>query len=111
MRLENPFANKNQAMHIYPFNLQFQPYARSVVALVTIILSLTTPERVSAKDIPAFPGAEGFGRLADQDHDGMPDVWEKAHKLNPTDPADRNGDRDGDGYTNLEEYLNNLCPR
>jgi len=46
---------------------------------------------------------------ADQDRDGMPDVWEKAHGLNPTDPADRNADRDGGGYTNLEEYLNSLC--
>ena len=27
----------------------------------------------------------------------------------PDDPGDRNGDRDGDGYTNLEEYLNSLC--
>ena len=26
----------------------------------------------------------------------------------PRDAADRNGDADGDGYTNLEEYLNGL---
>src|SRR6185436_11318474 len=45
----------------------------------------------------------------DTDQDGMPDAWEKAHGLNPTDPADPNGDRDHDGYTNLEEYLNRLC--
>ena len=45
----------------------------------------------------------------DRDRDGMPDAWEKANGLNPKAPADRNGDRDGDGYTNLEEYLNSLC--
>jgi hypothetical protein len=39
----------------------------------------------------------------------MPDWWEVAHKLNPNDAADRNPDRDGDGYTNLEEYLNWLA--
>ena len=39
----------------------------------------------------------------------MPDEWETAHKLNPNDAADRNGDADADGYTNLEEYLNSLC--
>jgi len=44
----------------------------------------------------------------DTDDDGMPDVWETGHGLNPGDPADRNGDYDNDDYTNLEEYLNEL---
>lgn len=46
----------------------------------------------------------------DRDRDGMPDVWEKSHHLNPKDPADRNEDADGNGYTNLEDYLNSLVP-
>ena len=32
------------------------------------------------------------------------------HGLDPRDPADRNGDTDGDGYTNLDEYMNSLVP-
>lgn len=44
----------------------------------------------------------------DADKDGMPDAWETANGLNPTDPADRNGDYNGNGYTNLEKYLNSL---
>jgi hypothetical protein len=44
----------------------------------------------------------------DSDHDGIPDAWEKSHGLNPNDPSDRNGDYSGDGYTNLEKYLNSL---
>jgi hypothetical protein len=44
----------------------------------------------------------------DSDADGMPDAWEGSHKLNPNDPADAGQDRDGDGYTNIEEYLNGL---
>ena len=44
----------------------------------------------------------------DTDNDGMPNDWETAHGLNPT-LADNNGDFDGDGYTNLEEYLNELA--
>jgi len=44
----------------------------------------------------------------DSDRDGMPDDWEKEHGLNPKDPADRNADFNGDGYTNLEKYLNSL---
>jgi hypothetical protein len=46
----------------------------------------------------------------DRDHDGMADAWERANGLNPRDPGDRNDDRDGGGYTSLEEYLNSLCP-
>jgi hypothetical protein len=38
----------------------------------------------------------------------MPDAWEIANGLDPRDAADRNGDADGDGYTNLEEHLNGL---
>ncbi len=44
----------------------------------------------------------------DTDHDGMPDEWEKAHGLNPGDAADGNQDLTGNGYTNLEKYLNSL---
>jgi hypothetical protein len=44
----------------------------------------------------------------DTDLDGMPDAWEKAQSLNPDDPKDGPLDPDGDGYTNLEDYLNGL---
>jgi hypothetical protein len=40
----------------------------------------------------------------DTDGDGIPDVWEIAHGLNPNDPSDAALDPDGDGYTNLQEY-------
>ena len=46
----------------------------------------------------------------DSDKDGMPDDWEKQHGFDPDDPTDGNGDSDADGYTNLEEYLNNTKP-
>ncbi|WP_210116375.1 pectate lyase family protein [Hymenobacter fodinae] len=55
------------------------------------------------------PG-EVQGGLAplDTDQDGMPDAWEQRYGLNPRDATDRNHDADYDGYTNLEEYLQQL---
>jgi hypothetical protein len=40
--------------------------------------------------------------------DGMPSWWEIAHGLNPS-ARDDAGDFDGDGYTNLEEYINEVA--
>jgi hypothetical protein len=42
----------------------------------------------------------------DTDKDGMPDVWEKSTFGDLTKTA--MGDNDGDGYTNLEEFLNQV---
>jgi hypothetical protein len=42
----------------------------------------------------------------DSDLDGMPDSWETARGLNPSNASDASGDRNGDGYTNIEEYIN-----
>ena len=46
----------------------------------------------------------------DTDHDGMPDAWELAHGLNPSDPADAAHDDDGDGFSNLQEFLAGTDP-
>ena len=45
----------------------------------------------------------------DADADGMADQWETFVGLDPTNPADGNDDLDGDGWTNLEEYLHELA--
>ncbi|BET67478.1 pectate lyase [Opitutales bacterium ASA1] len=50
---------------------------------------------------------EGGVAPLDTDGDGMPDAWERAHGLDPH-VQDHNEDPDGDGYTNLEDYLNSL---
>lgn len=46
----------------------------------------------------------------DADNDGLPNEWETQHGFNPADPAGGNLDATGDGYTNLEEYLNSIGP-
>lgn len=38
----------------------------------------------------------------------MPDEWERKHEFDPNDGSDGSKDNDGDGYTNLEEYLNEI---
>jgi len=60
-------------------------------------------------DVGGFPALTRGTAPADTDRDGMPDAWESAKGLNAAEPEDRNGDRNGDGYTNLEEYLNELA--
>lgn len=47
----------------------------------------------------------------DRDRDGIADAWETTHHLDPRNPDDKDGDADQDGYTNLEQYLNSLCPQ
>ena len=62
-------------------------------------------------DVGGFPVIAEVHRPADfdTDGDGMPNAWEIAKGLNLNNAADGAIDRDGDGYTNLEEYLNFLA--
>ena len=57
-------------------------------------------------EVGGWPELKSAAPPADFDQDGMPDEWEKRNGLDASNPADRNADADGDGYTNLEEYLN-----
>lgn len=47
----------------------------------------------------------------DSDGDGMPNSWESKKGLNPNESIDGTRDPDGDGYTNLEDYLRWLADR
>jgi hypothetical protein len=59
--------------------------------------------------VGGFPQYKGEP-VQDSDKDGLPDTWEKKFGLNPNDASDAAGDRNGDGYTNIEEYLNGTDP-
>lgn len=61
------------------------------------------------RQVGGFPEYKGKP-YTDTDSDGMPDKWEKKYGLNPNDASDANGDISGDGYTNIEKYINGIDP-
>jgi pectate lyase len=62
----------------------------------------------SQEEVGGWPSLKSTPSQRDSDGDGMPDAWELKRQLDPNYGSDRNDDRDEDGYTNLEEYLNDL---
>lgn len=65
---------------------------------------ITSPEQVGG--YPVYHGKP----YKDSDYDGMPDEWEIKYNLNPNDPKDAILDCNGDGYTNIEKYINGIDP-
>lgn len=61
-------------------------------------------------EVGGYPQYKG-DPYADADKDGLPDAWETANGLNANDASDASEDSDQDGYSNVEEFLNNSNPR
>jgi hypothetical protein len=61
----------------------------------------------SQDQVGGWPDLAPGSPWIDGDGDGMPDDWEGAHGHDPARP-DGAADRDGDGFTNLEDWLNSL---
>jgi hypothetical protein len=83
-------------------------YSKEAIAELIRLIPLgiiTFPSQVGG--YPEYKGTP----YKDSDGDGMPDDWELAHGLNPNDPSDANGDSNGDGYTNIEKFINGIDPR
>jgi hypothetical protein len=58
----------------------------------------------SQEEVGGWPAFATGRPEPDGDGDGMPDAWERTHGLDPA-RADGNADRDGDGLTNIEDWL------
>ena len=103
-------------------DLQFRlPPEGTTLALINSDDELITSAKVSvasegvsegrfpdgADHITYFTNGESPGRsnLTDKDEDQIPDADELELGLDPTDPNDADLDRDGDGISNLQEYL------
>jgi pectate lyase len=83
-------------------------YSDSVIQGITGLAAkgiIAKPEQVGG--YPEYKGEP----YADADNDGMPDAWETEHGLNPHDASDAAADANGDGYTNVEDFLNGFDPR
>lgn len=63
----------------------------------------------SQSEVGGWPVLRTAEAPADADRDGMPDDWEVVRGLDPREATDGAKDRDGDGYTNVEEYLHSLA--
>ena len=63
----------------------------------------------SQSQVGGWPALAPGTPWRDSDGDGMPDDWERRHGLDPSKAADGNADRDRDGFTELEEWLNSLA--
>ena len=62
----------------------------------------------SQSEVGGWPELRSRPAPIDTDHDGMPDDWETQHGLDPQNPADGAFDPNGDGFTNVEKYLNSI---
>ena len=64
----------------------------------------------SQKDVGGWPKLKSLPAPLDSDSDGMPDEWEQKYGFDPRDASNTSKDKDNDGYTNIEEYLNGTDP-
>ncbi len=62
----------------------------------------------SQKEVGGWPELPRGKPWTDSDGDGMPDAWERANGLDPKSATDGSADRNGDGITNVEDWLNSL---
>ena len=66
--------------------------------------------QVVANGLPSSMVSVTFTVVADFDHDGLPNAYEQAFKLNPLDRTDSAADPDHDGLSTLVEYQVGTSP-
>ena len=80
----------------------------SFLVLTNISLSTTGRYSISTSNVAgqALSAVASLTLVADTDGDGLPDSWETGRPgFSPNNPADAARDNDGDGMSNLAEYI------
>jgi hypothetical protein len=114
------FAGHNHAANFIPWR-GFDTFNDGTVGKFTgnfLVAHVTRTNLVVVERTAASTWGDSFNKNisvfnpdADNDGDGMPSGWESQHGLDPFDPADARQDADGDGQTNLAEYVAGTDPR
>lgn len=87
------------------------PEAEKVPGLIDLPADVK-PEGAAAAWPELSDGGVTADDLRDTDGDGMLDIWEIAHGLNPQDASDGTSTTlSEEGYTNLEVYLNSMVEK
>ncbi len=76
--------------------------------MATYFTNATGTYRTNVSYPTDFPTYSTPSAPTDTDGDGMPDSWETSKGLNNSS-NDSASDRDSDGYTNIEEYINYMA--
>jgi hypothetical protein len=83
-------------------------YAQQYIEELAVLVQqgfITDPAEVGG--YPEYRGKS----YVDSDSDGLPDAWETRYGLDPKNGGDAVGDLNGDGYTNIEEFVNGSDPQ
>ena len=98
VRTNTPYYAKDAKPDTYQFKYRRLPKDSWKIGIIT------TPQQYGG--LPKY--TKKWKARVDTDGDGMPDEWEKANGLNPNDPSDAVKHCNGDGYTNIEKYINGI---
>jgi hypothetical protein len=94
--------------------LSLMPLPESPVIDAGRASDLVADARGLSREAGAAPDAGAIerdaGPVAESDEDGLPDLWERFHDLDPNDDSDAASDGDRDGQSALEEFRSGTDP-
>jgi len=108
----DPYVHAEQMLHAPP---QMATWSNALLVPETRCWCIDCLRPITlSTDVCPFCGfqqpSEKINTTQDSDYDGMPDLWEKEHGLDPRNAGDSALDPDNDGFTNGEEFTSETNP-